>query len=320
LKNFRYIDTFTIEEAISLLTKYKGKSKIFAGGIDLIHLMKQEITNPEILVNIKTIPNMKYIKNDHEGFKIGALTTLSDIGANPLIQKKYPILTQAVNSSATPQLRNVVTIGGNLCQDIWCLYYRAPNNYFNCLRKGGQSCYAKTGDHRYMHSIFGEMMGCFATNQSGIAVALIAMNCQLKTTERTISMNEFYTGLVPSNILKPNEIITEIQLPSLPNNGKLHYITFHLRKPFFLPLIHVAIMITHEGSVCTDPKIVLGGLSYTPFRAKKAEQVIKDKTLTEFSAENASRAAVETSTPLSKNDWKVEVTKTLVKRVLIKFL
>ncbi|MFB3887309.1 MAG: xanthine dehydrogenase family protein subunit M, partial [Thermodesulfobacteriota bacterium] len=160
MKKFSHRNAWTLEEALSILRQYRGKAKIIAGGTDLLGQIKNRIhpAMPEVLVNMKTISNLDYITEDRTGLRIGVLTRLRDVASNPIVKEKYSALAEAAAAVASPQIRGMGTIGGNLCQDSRCWYYRASKNYFPCLRKReakkGAICYAAAGDHRY-HSIFG---------------------------------------------------------------------------------------------------------------------------------------------------------------------
>ena len=319
LKHLEHFNARTIDEVISLLNEYKEEAKIIAGGTDLIRLMKSRVTRPKALVNIKTIPDLAYITEDAEGLKIGALTTIKDIEASPIIRDKYNILAEAAHAVATPHIRNMATIVGNLCQDVQCWYYRRPpitGRSFFCRRKGGELCYAVAGDNRY-HAIIGGGE-CWAVCPSDMAPALVALDARVKITgsdeERIVPLEEFYTVL--GNILKPNEIITDIWVPSLRPTTKQRYLKFRERKTIDFAISSVAVVITTENRVVTNARIVLGGIAPMPYRASGAEEVLKGETITESLAEIAARAAVSGANPLKNNAHKVPITETLVKRAI----
>ncbi len=175
MKSFKHFNAKTVDDAILKLTEYKP-SMVIAGGTDCLTLLKNRVlpTYPEVLVNIKTIPGLDSIKENKDGIKIGALTRLSDIADSPVVKEKYGVLGDAARSVGSPQIRGMATIGGNLCQDVRCWYYRYPHQIGRrilCLRKGGKICNALTGDHRY-HSIFGA---------AGVAVYPCSSNCPANT-------------------------------------------------------------------------------------------------------------------------------------------
>src|SRR4030042_4476943 len=232
-KCWKHINAETVEEAIAILSDYMGEAKAIAGGTDLIRLLVNNIESPMVLVNIKSIPGLASIAEDAEGLRIGILTTIHDIETSPIIRDEYSMLAEAAHLVASPQIRNMATVGGNLCQNVQCWYYRMPGGTgrtFTCRRKGGRTCYAVAGDNRY-HSIVGGKE-CFAACISDIAPALVALDAKLKITgpngERFMKVEEFYTPW--GNILKPNELVTEIQVPAIMPSTKQRYLKFRLRK------------------------------------------------------------------------------------------
>ena len=319
-KRLEHFNARTIDEAISLLDEYREKAKIIAGGTDLIRLMKSRVTDPKVLVNIKTIADLAYITEDAEGLKIGALTTIKDIEASPIIRDKYSILAEAAHAVAAPHIRNMATVVGNLCQDVQCWYYRRPpitGRSFFCRRKGGEYCYAVAGDNRY-HAIIGGGE-CLAACPSDMAPALIALDAKVKivspTRQRESSLEEFYTVL--GNILKPNEIITEIQIPTPKPDTKQRYLKFRLRKTIDFAISSVAAAITTENGVVTNARIMLGGVAPIPYRALRAEEAVKGRVITQSLAGTAAKAAVSGAVPLSLNAYKVPITESLVKRAIL---
>ncbi len=307
----------TLDEASYLLRAHQEKrAKVISGGIDVLRLMKQKYTTelPGVLVNIKTIPDLAYIKEEAGVLKIGALTSLTDIETSELVKARYSILAETAGIVGSPQVRNMVTIAGNICQDLGCWYYRASKNYFPCLRKGGGDCYAKDGDHRWMFSIFGapKECKCYATCQSDIAITLSALSASIKTTQRTIPIEQFYIPTYPGNVLESDEIITEILIPSLSADTRAKYSKFSIRKSFDHPLMSVACVA--DGK---EAKIVIGGVFITPHDANEVAGIIRGKKINEDLAAEAGEIAVKNAIPMSMNAWKVEVTKVLVKRTIL---
>ena len=319
----KYIEHFTaktIDDAVFLLSQYMEEAKIIAGGVDLVSLMKNKVRTPKVLVNIKTIPDLAYITEDAEGLKIGTRTTIKDIETSVIIRDKYSLLVEAAHSVASPLVRNMATIGGNLCQDVRCWYYRrspVTGLTFFCHRKGGEQCFAVNGENQY-HAIIGGNE-CHAVCPSDMAPALLALGARLKiagpTGDKTIPLEEFYTPL--GNILKPNEIITEIQVPTLRSGTKQRYLKFRLRKTIDFALSSVASVITIEAGVVSQARITLGGVAPTPYRALSAEETLKGKVITERLAATAAKAALSEAIPLSQNAYEVPITETLVKRAIL---
>ena len=219
MRQFEHINASTVDEVVSTLNQYQGRARVIAGGTDLIGGLKDAIwpQAPEMIVNLKTISGMQYLREDADGLKIGALTTLTEIAESSLIQDKYTALHQAALCTASPLLRNLGTVAGNICQENRCWYYRYPKKLggrIDCARKGNQKCLAVSGDHRY-HSIFGAVNKCIAVNPSDTAPALVVLEAKIKTSKRLIAIEEFFSAKngMKSTILEDDEIITEIQLP-----------------------------------------------------------------------------------------------------------
>jgi len=313
MKAFNHTDAKTLAEAKTALAG--GKANVIAGGTDLIGTLKDNVlpTYPAELVNIKTIaPSLDYIKEEAGVLKIGATTRLADIAANPAINQKYTALAQAASRVATPHVRDMGTIGGNLAQLHRCWYFRKPENRFDCIRKGGKACYAMTGDNRY-HSIFGAVNGCIAVHPSDVAPALIALNASVVTTARKIAAENFFDVKVASNtVLAPGEIITEIQVPAPPAGAKSAFIKFAIRKSIDFPIVNCAVMV--GGG---QPRIALNAVAPKPYRAVKAEAAIAGKPINEATAEAAGAAAMEDAKPLPATKYKVQIARTLVKRALL---
>jgi xanthine dehydrogenase YagS FAD-binding subunit len=313
MKAFNHTNAKTLAEAKTALAG--GKANIIAGGTDLIGTLKDNVlpTYPAELVNIKTIaPSLDYIKEEAGMLKIGATTRLADIAANPAVNQKYTALAQAASRVATPHVRDMGTIGGNLAQLHRCWYFRKPENRFDCIRKGGKACYAMAGDNRY-HSILGAVNGCIAVHPSDVAPALIALNASVVTNARKIAAENFFDVKVASNtVLAPGEIITEIQVPTPPAGAKSAFLKFAIRKSIDFPIVNCAVMA--GGG---QPRIALNAVGPKPYRAVKAEAAIAGKAINEASAEAAGAAAVEDAKPLPATKYKVQIAKTLVKRALL---
>ena len=321
MKKFKHFNVYSIDEAVSLLGKYGDKACVIGGGTDLIGKMKDAIlpAYPEALVNIKTIPGLNYIREEGGLLKIGALTILSDVAHSDLVRKSAPALAQAACRTASPHLRDMGTIAGNICQDIRCWYYRNPNNRFSCLRKKGGRCYAIKGDNRY-HSIFGGSVsgGCMAVHPSDTAPALIALGAVVRTSQRTIDAGEFFeVKPVKTTVLKVDEIVTEIQIPRPAEGSKSIFLKFAQRRAIDFPIVNCAASVTLAAGKVVAAKICLNAVAVVPYRAGQAEQVILGKSLNEQLADEAGMAAVAAAKPLEHNKYMVTVAKTMVKRCLL---
>jgi len=313
MKAFKHVNAKTLTEAKTNLAG--GKATIIAGGTDLIGYLKDNIlpTYPTALVNIKTIvPTMDYIKEEGGVLKIGATTRLADIAGNKAIKQKYTALAQAALRVATPHVRDMGTIAGNIAQLHRCWYFRKPENRFPCIRKGGDKCYAMSGDNRY-HSIFGITNKCLAVHPSDIAPALVALNAKIVTDVRTLDAENFWDVKLPGNtVLAADEIIKEIQIPAPPAGAKSAFIKFAIRKSIDFPIVNCAVMVGGGAS-----RICLNAVAAKPYRAKEAEAVVAGKKIDAAVAEAAGVAAVAKATPLAATKYKVQIAKVMVKRALL---
>lgn len=321
MREFKHFNAYSIDKAVSLLGHYGDRACIIAGGTDLLGKMKDAIlpTYPEAVINIKTIPDLNYITQSDGMLKIGALTTLAEIADSEVVRSRCLALAEAACRAASPQIRNMGTIAGNICQDIRCWYYRNQNNRFSCLRKRGGRCYAIKGDNRY-HSIFGGSVsgGCMAVHPSDTAPALIALNAKIKTSSRIIDAESFFeVKPVKTTVLKTDEIVTEIQVPEPPTGTSSTFLKFALRQSIDFPIVNCAAMITVKEGKVAGARICLNAVHVVPYRAVQAEKVITGKSLNEAVAEEAGQGAVAEAKPLEHNKYMVAVARTLVKRAIL---
>ena len=321
MRKFTHVNARSVDEAISFLRRYEDRAKIIAGGTDLLGKMKDEILPryPEAVINIKTIPGLEFIEEEAGALRVGALTRLEDIGTDSTIREKYTALAEAAERTASPHIREMGTIGGNLCQDIRCWYYRNPHNRFPCLRKGGGRCYAIEGDNRY-HSIFGGSVkkGCYAVHPSDTAPALIALDGRIKTSKRTVDAEDFFkVGVKSTTVLDNDEIVTEIEIPLPKDDAKSAFMKFAIRKSIDFPIVNCAAMIAKDGRKVRAARICLNAVYVKPYRATKAEEAIVGKAIDEKNAERAGNAVIADAEPLSGNRYMVQIAKTLVKRTIL---
>jgi xanthine dehydrogenase YagS FAD-binding subunit len=317
----------TIADAAATLAK--GDAAVLAGGSELLASLKamnSPAKSPATLVNLKTIPNLSYIKEEGGMLKIGALTTLSAIAANTTVQTNYTALAQAAGAAATPELRNQGTIGGNICQKVQCWYFRADDNLFNCLRKDPKGlCYAMGGDNRY-HSIFGGVSGCFAVNPSDTAAALAAFGASIVTNKKTWAIKDFFAvNGENTTALAADEIVTEIQVPTPAAGTKSAFTKFALRKSFDFPIVNCAAVITQASGSVSAAGIALNAVYNLPRKATEAENSIKGKAINTANADAAGTAAVSGATAMPANantttignKYMIQIAKVLVKRTIL---
>lgn len=321
MKTFTHFNASSVEEAGSLLRRYGGKAALVAGGTDLLGKMKDRILPdyPEALINLKTIAGLDVIQEDKNGLKLGPLAILEDIAHADMVREKYSALAEAARRTASPHLREMGTIAGNICQDIRCWYYRSPENRFPCLRKGGGRCYALKGDTRY-HSIFGGSVeeGCIAVHPSDTAPALIALDAAIQTSKRTVSAENFFQVEVSrTTVLEPDEMVTEIRIPAPADGTKSAFFKFALRKSIDFPIVNCAAMVTTAKGKVSAARICLNAVHVKPHRALGAEEAVIGKKINEANAAAAGEAAVSSAKPLHDNGYMVQVAKTLVKKAIL---
>jgi 4-hydroxybenzoyl-CoA reductase subunit beta len=319
LPEFEHFETKTLNEACSLLKKYRDRAKVIAGGTDLLDLMRKRLFEPECLVNIKRLPELRKLRFDKkQGLVIGSANTLSNLINSSLIQEKAPLLVEAAKSVAAPPLQNMGTIGGNVCLNTRCFFYNQSKFWrlsrAQCLKVGGSVCHVVKNSKR-CHSVF----------QADVACALVALNAELRLIEdggeRTLPLNEFYTGKgeIP-NRLKPVEILAEIVIPST-NNVVGRYKKFTSRASLDFPQAGVAITIRYdpEGHI-SDVKIVLNAVSPHPVELKAAQKLLIGNRLDENLIEKTAQLAFETVRPVNNIGasplFRKRMTRLLVKRVL----
>jgi xanthine dehydrogenase YagS FAD-binding subunit len=322
MKSFKHLNAKNLDGCVTLLQTHQDRAKLIAGGTDLLGVLKSRILQepPELLINIKEIPDLDIIKEEDGAIKIGALTRISKIAESQLIKKNYNVLEEAANSTATPVIRDMATIGGNLCQDVRCWFYRYPHEIGGrilCRRKGGKDCAAVEGDNRY-HAIMGAKK-CFAVVPSDIAIALTVLDAEVCIVgpkgERTTLVADFYTAM--GNVLDPDEIVTGIIVPNRPENTKQSFEKFTLRKPVDFAVVSAACAITIQNNICTHVRICLGAVAPFPVRAMASEKILLGNPLNEETIQGAADASVAEARPLSMNAYKVNLTKAITRRALL---
>lgn len=322
MKTFKHHNARSIRDAIRLLDRYNGKARLNAGGTDLIGVLKTGILPqyPEALINIKGIKGLDYIREEDGALRIGALTKLSTIIEAGVVKERYPLLAETAKTIAGTQIRNMATIGGNICQDVRCWYYRYPAQIggpLNCSRKGDGPCHAVTGDNRY-HAIIGGRR-CFAVCPSDMATALACLNAQIVISgvdgERQTSIIDFYHPLGTS--LKDKEMVKEILIPAAPLPSRQRFIKFTLRRPIDFAIVSVASLFAFDGEKVYDARLALGGVAPSPIRVDKAEDLLKGKRLDASLADEAGLIAVSDAKPLTNNGYKAKIAQTLIKRAVM---
>lgn len=321
MKAFEYVNPTDIQSAVAALTQAGSNGKLIAGGIDLLGEMKDYIRTPDVVVNLKSVPGLNRWSVDAKGLHLGALVTLAEIAENPAIRKGYTALAEAAETVGTPQIRNVGTIGGNLCQRPRCWYYR--DEEVICLKKGGDTCYAIAGENQY-HAILGGGPS-WIVHPSDCAPALIALGASVEIAgpkgTRTVPLEKFFTlptqNVLTENILEENEIVTRIHVPPPVAGTKSHYMKVRHKESFDWALAGAAVVLVMSGKTVKDARVVLSGVAPIPWRSKEAEAALKGKTLTAALADRAGAAAVAKARPLGQNAYKIPLTRNTVRLAVL---
>jgi len=321
MKNFKMAEPQTIDQVTSLLSEKRGEYYLMAGGTDILGEIKDEIVKPEGVVDLKSLLNLSYIKKEKDRVRVGALTSVAELAENLLIKQDYPGLHEAANSVGTPQLRNMGTVGGNLCQRPRCWYYRDPQVL--CRKKGGSQCFAFRGRNKY-HALFGGGL-CYIVHPSDLAPALISLDAEISIAsprgEKTISLADFFIlpkiNVRQENILNSDEVVKEIKIPQPKGGEKGTYYKFKERGAWDFALFSAALKGTVSGGVFKDIKIVLGGVAPVPWRLEKAEKIIKGEKVTESLLRQAARESLKEARALKDNEYKKELLEVVLSRAAL---
>jgi len=324
MKKFELAEPQTIDQLTAYLAQEKRQVMIMAGGTDLLGELKEELAEPDVVVDLRTIPNLAYIKKDEGAVRIGAMTTVAELGEDPMVKQDYPVLHQAANSVGSPQLRNMGTVGGNLCQRPRCWYYRDAQVV--CRKKGGSKCFAFKGRNRY-HAIFGGGM-CYIVYPSDLAPALATLNAELIINsprgEKTVPLSDFYAppsvNVHKENILGRDEIVLEIKIPLAKKDERSAYTKFIERGSWDFAVVSAAVAGTVSGKTFRDMRIVLGGVAPIPWRLQKVEEALKGKNLTEDLVKLAAREALKEAKPLEENAYKKDLIEVVLARTVMSLL
>jgi len=322
MKKFTYYRPASVKEAVGLLDKKWGPVELLAGGTDLLDLQKEYVAQPDKVVSLGGIKEFAGIQVSGGSAKIGAGTKLADIADNADLRKLLPALTTAAGMVGGPQIRNMGTLGGNLCQRNRCWYFR--DEHVNCLLKGGDKCFALDGENQY-HAIFTQGCKCVIVNPSTLAPVLIALGATATVAgpsgkDREIELAKFFQA--PSSadqrehVLAPNEIVVSVAVPVQQNGKNASYEVRH-KQSYDWPLVQAAVAFKLDGDKASGVKVVLGHVAPTPLESSAAAKALEGKAITEESAGAAGEAAAEGATPLSQNAYKVKLIAVAVKRAIL---
>ncbi len=322
MRPFEHLTVQASDDAISTLAASAGDTtRLIAGGTDLLPLLKDGLLTVDRLIDIKPARALRHLAFEDDGsLRIGALTTLAELERSADVAERLPILTQAVADAATPQLRAMATVGGNLLQRSRCWYFRGP---FDCWLKGGETCYMRNGENKYA-AIF-EQGPCRSAHPSDLAPALVALDATVTLESasgaRTLPVAEL---LAPPTAderieyrLRPGELLTEIRVPAQSQNAHGVYLKAMDRRAWAFALVSAAAQLTLDGGIVTHTRLVLGSVANVPWRVTEAEALLAGQPLTSELAAQAAELAVQSATPLAHNRYKVPLARELARRALL---
>jgi xanthine dehydrogenase YagS FAD-binding subunit len=320
MRAFEYVTPSTREQAVSLLGSSWSDAEALAGGTDILSLMKDDVVAPKRLVNLKGIPELKGVRADASGLRIGALATLEDVLGDAGVRRSYPALATAIEGITSPQIRAMGTVGGDLCQRPRCWYYRSG---FGLLGQdaSGRSMVVE-GDNRY-HAILGNQGPAYFVNPSSLAPALIALGATIKVFgprgARDVAAEKFFltpkTGGEREYDLRPGEIVTEVRVPAAAGRNATYEV--REREALDWPLAAASVVLKTSGATVQSARVVLGHVAPVPWPSPEAEAALAGKPVSEQTAQAAGDAAVKNARALSGNAYKVQLARVAVKRAVL---
>lgn len=318
MERFEWSEPTSVEAAVRELSATRV---VKAGGIDLLDLMKEGFMTPERLVSLRRVPGLDQIEDALDSLRIGARVSLATLAASGPVQQHAGALAEAAEHAATPQIRNMATLGGNLLQRPRCWYFRSSD--FICKKNGGQTCYAQNGRNEF-HAVFGNLT-CAMVHPSTPATALLAMQASVELTgpngTRTVSLDEFFVSpdqdLKTETVRSPDELLVAVTVPKA-KGRKTGYIKQTHKQSFDWPIADVAVALDMDGRRCRAARVVLGAAAPTPYRAQEAEGRLKGKIIDEAVAQHAADGALAGAQPLEHNGYKLAVFRAVVRRTIMK--
>jgi len=321
VKAFAYVNPANEKEAVASL-KADGLAVPIAGGMDLVARMKDYITVPVRVVNVKGALDSTIASMDG-GLKIGAAAKIVDLAEHAQVGRLYPAVVAAAGEVGTPQIRNAGTVGGNLNQRPRCWYFRSEE--FVCYKKGGNRCFSPAGENQY-HAIFGNNGPSHIVHPSSLAVPFVAYGARFRVVgpsgEREVPAAEFFTmptlrNVQKENILADDELLTHVILPA-PGNVRHGHYEVRYKTSHDWPLAFATVVLATQGNTISSARVVLGAVAPVPWRSEEAEKALVGQPLNEQTATLAGEAAIKAAQPLSRNGYKVQITKTAVKRAVMR--
>jgi xanthine dehydrogenase YagS FAD-binding subunit len=323
VRPFSNVDARDVGHASELATSARREQRraVFAsGGSDVLALVKDRIVAPDLLINLKTVKGMNRVESSRDGLEIGGLVTLADLARHAAVRRQYAVLAEAAESVATPQIRNVGTLAGNVCQRPWCWYFR---NGFPCLKAGGTTCFSVAGENQF-HAIFGGGPS-YIVHPSDTAPALAALDARFRIAGsrgwRTVPAADFFVlprvDALRENVLADDEVLEAVLLPVPDRTTRSAYNKVLDREAWTHAVVSVAVVLQMDGEVCSRAAIVLGGVAPVPWRVAEAERALEGQRVTPALAARVGEIAVAGARPLAQNAYKVPLTRTIVERTVL---
>jgi xanthine dehydrogenase YagS FAD-binding subunit len=321
MKAFAYVNPTSEKEAVAALSPEFEKALPIGGGQDLLARMKDYVTQPDRVVNVKAALEST-VTPASGGLRIGAAMKMVDLAEHADVLRLYPAIAAAAIEVGTPQIRNQATVGGNLNQRPRCWYYR--NEEFVCFKKGGSTCFSPAGENQF-HAIFGSGPS-FIVHPSSLAVPMLAYGATFRlagpTGERLVPAADYFTmptlqNVRTENVLKPSELLTHVILPA-PGGLKTGHYEVRYKTSHDWPIAFATVLLTMNGATVQSARVVMGAVAPVPWRSTAAEQALAGKTVNEETAAAAADAALRAARPLSQNAYKIQVAKTAVKRAILR--
>src|SRR5580704_16477209 len=320
MKAFTYVNPTNEKDAVAALSPQFEQAVPIGGGQDLLARMKDYVTQPDRIVNVK-VALESTVTPLNGGLRIGAATRMVDIAEHAQIARMYPAIGAAGIEVGTPQIRNQATVGGNLNQRPRCWYFR--NEEFVCFKKGGNTCFSPAGENQF-HAILGAGPS-FIVHPSSLAVPMVAYSATFRLAgpkgERLVAAADYFTlprqNVRVENVLAPDELLTHVILPP-PSNVKSGHYEVRYKASHDWPIAFATVLLSMNGATVQSAKVVMGAVAPIPWRSPNADKALVGKTITEETAAAAAEAAVKDARPMSQNAYKVDVAKTAVKRAILR--
>ena len=322
MKGFSNANATNIRHAATLVKDARAagrRASLSGGGSDLLPLVKDQIVQPDVIVHLGAIKGGDRIESSPTGLTIGGLVTLDALSRHEALNGPYAVLAEAAGTVATPQIRNVATLAGNLCQRPWCWYYR---NGFPCYKAGGNQCFSFNGENQF-HAIFGGGPS-YIVHPSDTAPALVALGATFQISgpggDRTVPASEFFAlprrDPAKENVLADDEVLASVKIPAARPGMRATYQKVMDREAWTHAVVSAAVVLEMQGGVCRSARVVLGGVAPIPWRLPEVEKLLAGQRVTPALAQKAGEVAVAGARPLSQNAYKVPLTKNLVKRTI----